>query len=854
MSGVPFTRAWITLAKIAWRESKASAGKFAFVILAVAIGVGALSGVRGFSSAFRQMLLRDARMLMAADLSVRAFHIPDPGEQAALDRIVDGGAERTWITETASMMTSEASSRPLMVSVKAVDPEVYPFYGEPELRPVGRLADVLDEQNVVVSDDLLLRLGVEVGDRVKLGKTWLRIAAVLAVEPDRMTGSFNIGPRVMLSREALDASGLIARGSRAAQRYLYKLPEEGIAIPEARAQLEAAFPKWAIADFRETNPTIRRGLDRATDFLSLVSLAAMIVGAMGVGMAMHSHLQQRLDSIAVMKCLGARSGQILRIYLLQTLGLGIVGSFVGAALGFAAQAVAPSLIAQYFPTAPDLDFQPEAAVLAGGVGVLTTLLFALPPLLSIRKIRPALVFRREMESLTKSIGERLREWGPAIAVGALILAALGGVAALLGDSTTMGVWFAGGLLVSVIVLSATASLLLGFLRRLPGWLPFKLPVAWRHGLANLHRPGAHAAAILVALGVGVTFTLSVYLIQTSVLDQMAKSAPPEMPNVFLNNITNQNRGEIEDFLGGYPGVEDEPVMIASVPSRLIAVNGRPLAEMDLGDDGARYRQTRGITWADEKGDEVDVLAGRWWEAGETAAYVAVRERAAETLGVGPGDRLQWTVGGRELDAEVRAVVRVEGFRTGGSANFILTRAALEGLPANYFGGVRIDPEKALDLQRDAFERFPTVMVINAADVIAVVQEVVDQIAVVVQFVSGFAILGGIVILTSSVLATRFRRVRETAVLKTLGATKRRISAIFSVEFLVLGATAGLIGALLASGFSMFLLERVLDAAYAFDPVATGLTVFGTALLANAAGWLGSFRILDQKPLEVLRGE
>lgn len=847
-------RSWVTLAKIAWRESKASSGKLLFVILAVAAGVGALSGVRGFSSAFRQMLLRDARMLMAGDLSVRAFHLPDPDEQATLDRIVGGGAERTWITETASMMTSESSSRPLMVSVKAVDAGVYPFYGKTELRPAGRLADVLDAENVVVSDDLLLRLGVQVGDRVKLGKSWYRIAAVLTVEPDRMTGSFNIGPRVMLSREALDASGLIARGSRAAQRYLYRLPEEGISVDEARAALEAAFPKWAIADFRETNPTIRRGLDRATDFLSLVSLAAMIVGAMGVGMAMHSHLQQRLDVIAIMKCLGARSGQILRIYLLQTVGLGLAGSIVGAALGFAAQAVAPALIARYFPTAPDLDFQPAAALLAGAVGVLTTLLFALPPLLAIRKIRPALVFRREMEGVQTSLGKRLRQAVPSVAVGAVIVTALGGIAALLGDSSTMGFWFAGGLLVSVAALSGTAWALLACLRRLPGRLPFRLPVAWRHGLANLHRPGAHAGAILVALGVGVTFTLSVYLIQTSVLEQMAKSVPPDMPNVFLNNITNQNRGEIEEFLGGYPGVDEEPVMIASVPSRLTAINDRALADMDLDEDAARFRQTRGITWADEKGDEVDVLSGAWWEPGEIQAYVAVRERAAETLGIDLGDRLRWTVGGRELAAEVKAVVRVEGFRTGGSAYFILTPKTLEDLPANYFGGVRIDPERALDLQRDAFERFPTVMVINAADVIAIVQEVVDQIAVVVQFVSAFAILGGIVILTSSVLATRFRRVRETAILKTLGATKSRVSAIFSIEFLVLGASAGLIGALLASGFSMFLLERVLDAPYVFDPVAAGVTVLAVALLAIAAGWLGSFRILDQKPLEVLRGE
>jgi putative ABC transport system permease protein len=234
--------------------------------------------------------------------------------------------------------------------------------------------------------------------------------------------------------------------------------------------------------------------------------------------------------------------------------------------------------------------------------------------------------------------------------------------------------------------------------------------------------------------------------------------------------------------------------------------------------------------------------------------VSAQEWAAETLGLRLGSQLEWTVGGQSVTALVVAIHRSESFRPGSTVDFILTPRTLAGLPTSYYGAARIAPDLAAGLQREAFEKFPSISVINVADVLAIVQEVVDQIAVVIRFISAFAILGGIVILVSSVMATRFRRVQEVAILKTLGATRRQVSGIFSVEFLVLGITAGAMGSLLASGFSSLLLEQVLDAEYRFDLWPNVICVAGTALLANLAGWLASFRILGQKPLAVLRGE
>ena len=228
---------WRVAARIARRDARASTGKFLFIILAVAIGVGALTGVRGFSVAFRDMLLRDARMLMAADLSVRHFHLATPDEQQLLDEFAAQGIEHTWVTETVSSMSASDSKMPFLVSIKAVEPGKYPFYGEIELKPPGNLADALTDSSIVVSQDLLIRLGIEVGDSARVGDETFRIAAVVLVEPDRMTGTMNVGPRVLFSRAALDRSGLMAPGSRAAQRYLFRLPPDGLSINEAREKL-----------------------------------------------------------------------------------------------------------------------------------------------------------------------------------------------------------------------------------------------------------------------------------------------------------------------------------------------------------------------------------------------------------------------------------------------------------------------------------------------------------------------------------------------------------------------------------------------------------------------------------------
>jgi putative ABC transport system permease protein len=845
---------WATACKIAWRESRSSSFKFLFVILAVAVGVGSLTGVRGFSRAFHDMLLSQARTLMAADLSLRAFELPTAQQTAAMDAL--SGVDRTWITETVTMASAGEGKPPMLVSVKAVDPKKYPFYGEIRLDPPAPLSRALTADTVAVSDEVLLRLNLKVGDSIRLGGQPFRIAGEVTYEPDRMLGSLNVGPRVMISRDGLERTGLILPGSRAAERFLFRLSPGSPDIEQTRTRLKAAFPDALIADFRESHPIVTQALNRATTFLSLVSLITLIIGAIGVGTAMRAHIQQRMDSIAIMKCIGARSSHVMRIYLLQTIALGLAGGVLGVAFGLVVQRVFPSYLARYFQLEPTVHWDFVTAAQGIGIAVLASLLFTLPPLIGIRRIRPSLILRREMEETKPNWRTRIAQARASILAGAIILAGFAGIAMSFATGTPRDIWktgayFAGALVISFAALSAVAWLML---RALKIASRGKLPASIRHGIANLYRPGAHAQSVLVALGVGVMFTLTIYLVQHGMIAEMNRTSPPGMPNVFLIDIAPKDRDAVLDLIKQQRGIEGTPELIGTVAAKIVSIDGQPVDQMDLKGFARRYRTPRSVTSAGAMPDYVDLSHGSWWDPASTAPQVCVDSEAAKILHIEPGSQMRWIISGREVQTRVACVQNIDSIHLSSRVEFIFNTKALAGFPVIYYSSLRAQPADVPALQEALYRRFPTVTVVNIADVLQIIQGVVDRISQVVRFISMFAILAGAVILSSSVAGTRFRRMREVVILKTLGATRWRVSRIFSVEFLVLGGVAGLMGGLLAGGFANFLLKRMLDARTSIPVAPVVLCVVATAFIANAAGWMASFRILGQKPLEILREE
>jgi putative ABC transport system permease protein len=859
---------WKRAGAIGWRDLKSAPGKFGFVVLSVAVGVAALVGVRGFSESFRKTLSTEARSLMASDLSARIFHEPTAEDKSKIAAIVqkDGaGIRSTWVTETISMASVPPDPVPLLVSLKAVDPGQYPYYGTAELEPAMSLQQALDGDSAVVAEEFLIRLNAQVGQTLRLGGRTFKIAAVLKQEPDRMTAGAGMGPRVMISQAALGRTGLVAPGSRASQRLLMKLPEKGSSGLKAgaasadpvgmRKQLEGALPDAQVMDFREGNPALSTGLDNSTAILSLICLVAMVLGAIGVAMAMHAHLEQRMDMLAILKAVGAGSGDLLRIFLLQTLGLGLAGGLLGVTAGVGVMAALPAVFGNLLPVHAALEF-PWKSVAAGlGTGLLTTLLFCLPPLLDVRGVRPVLVLRRLVEQGPEGIGGWFsRLWSRRLQLGIsiVVVAALGGIAWALSDSAKVGTWFAVLFTAALIVLLVMAAVALRTLRFLLNRVRLRLPSFLRHGLANLYRPGNQSAAVLAALGTGVMLILAVYLMQAALLRDLRQTASPKLPNIFLIDVTTDEVAGVKDFFQHQAGVSQALDLMPVVTGRFVSLNGKPLDQLKDQHFPRRMLENAELSWADAPPDGDKVAQGKWWSKGD-AAELAVGAGVAERLHLGVGSAVELEIGGTQRTLKVTAIYRADGQHVASRVSFVLPSGQLKNQAATWYGGAHVDPKQIAAMERALFQAYPTITVINLADVLERIESVVNQITFVVRFLAGFSIFAGLMILASSIASTRFRRMREAVVLKTLGATRMRIVRTFSVEFSVLGLLAGSVGVVFANILTRVLLRK-LEVGFHIEWSATLVALVGTAVLATATGWIASYRILGLRPLEVLREE
>jgi putative ABC transport system permease protein len=835
--------------RMAWRETRPAFKRFLFLIAAIALGVGSLTGLKGFSQALDRSISRSARDLIAADMVVRLRSLPNDEDLRVLESLVRRGAELTRTIETLSMVSSTKISDPILSDIRAVDPQAYPFYGTVELDPAMPLRKALSDDTAAVSRDLLVRSNISIGDTIQIGNNEFRIAAVLKSEPDRIGFGMDLGPRILITRKALDQSGLIQFGSRASESFLYRLPSNGMGLEEARAIIQDGISRRVrITDYRDPNPSISRGLERTTNFLSLIGLLSLLVGGLGVSTTSHTYLQQKLDSIAVLKCLGGRSGQIIRIYMVQGLALGAIGSALGMGLGYLIQLFLPKLLKGLMDLPTNLELAPGAAIQGFIIGIFVTLIFLITPLLAIRKIRPIRVFLREMPETQYSTLKRLRNDTLPLISSLLLLLGIGLAASWLAGSLRWGFTFLAGLAGCILILILASQILLAVLRRIPS-----LPVlAARQGLKNLNRPGNHVSSVLVALGLGVAFVLSIYFIQTSLISQIVRSAPADFPNVFLLGATESDRHELENLLNNQKGIEAH-TLIPNLSARLSRIDGKTLDQLALDRHERRYFQMEfNLTWSEFEPPDMRIIEGRWWHPPFDVPLISVGESAAERLNIKIGSILEFDLGGVTVRGEVLNIRDSEFSRPGTSNQFIFSPSSLEGLPSSYIGTVRIESSLVPQLQSALFKQFPHITSIDVGQVLIRVQDLLNRVSSVIRFIALFAIISGIIILAASVVSTRYQRIREVVILKTLGATRPQISRIQAAEFLIIGSAAGLVGGMLAAIAAHFLLGSLLDTEFEFQWIPLLVCMAATAMLSIATGWLASQGILNHKPLEILR--
>ncbi len=848
------------------RESRGARGRLTFFVACLSVGVAAVVAVAGMSASLDEGIRTEARQLLAADLSIEGNRPLPPGLDLAKAGLED--AQRTDIQETVTVVTGppQAPGRPgksQLVELKVVRGD-YPFYGKLELRPRVPLRGLLRPGTAVVASELLARLGLRTGDTLRIGGQPFRIAGEVLSEPDRISISFTLGPRVFLSPEAFARSGLVGRGSRIGYRTLLKLPEDLSAgeLDAAKQRLRRALLPdlsfYRIETWREAQPALRRSIARVDRFLGLVALLSLFVGGIGVAQSVRAWMASRLDAIAVLKCLGLRPREIFPLYLGQTALLGLAGSLVGIVAGALVQLALPSLFPDLIPAELVRPWQPQSLLRGLGLGLGVAVLFSLPPLSAVLRVPPARVLRREAEPLPS------HRWVTAATVLALILG-VWTMASLQARSWDLGARFTAGVAVAALALTAAALLVSRGIRRMPResvrrpWL--------RHGIAALARPGASTVGAIVALGLGVLVVLSMSLVQRRLNRELSTDMPTEAPSAFLVDVQPAQWPGILALLQreGATRIESVPVVMA----RISALDGRTVAELTRGqrrgrdgrngrdnrEGGRRWALTREqrLTYVEDLPADNQVVAGSLWND-PAHAEVSVEQEFADDMGLKLGSMIRFDIQGVPVDLKVTSLRTVD-WRTFGINFFLVVEpGVLENAPQLRLAAFQLPRGTEQRFQDLLAAGYPNVTLLRIREILEKVAQVLDRIGVGIRFLGGFTVLAGIAILAGAVTAGSVRRGREVALLKTLGMTRRNVAGTFAVEYALIGLVAALIGTAGGTALAWGILHHGFELDFRFEPLPIAVALASGVILTIAAGLAASLRALERRPIEVLREE
>jgi len=831
--------------RFARRELRSGLSGFRVFLGCLTLGVAAIAGVGSLGAAFLTGLEEQGRTLLGGDVSVRRLYDPASDEERAFFGRFGGVSMSATMR---SMTNAVDQTTRNVVEVRAVD-DAFPMLGSVTLEPQMALHDALaceeDVCGTVVEDTLFARLGVGVGDKVRLGESDFLIRARLVSEPDRISGGFSLGPRMMISREGLEESGLVVPGSLITYHYDIAFAEER--APEFfEATLGEAFPNnaWRVRDHTNAVPAVERFVRQATLFLTLVGLTALAVGGVGAGQAISAFIDRRRASIATLKALGAEGGQIFRIYMVLVmfvamLGL-IAGLIVGAALPYAVEFFAGDAI----PAPANYALYPGPLFLATAFGILTAFGFAVLPLARAREINPAGLFR----DLVAPSSARGRWPYRVAAFASLCLVVILSVTLSRYEEFTLGfIAGCGGILVALRYAGIALQ-----------WLIARIPHGQRQTLriafGNLTRPGTQAINVIVALGLGLTLLATVTLTEAGVRAEVADQLPDRAPSFFFVDITKEQIDAFREVVHSAPSAADfetTPMLRA----RFSAVNGVPIEELrTLPDPPDIPDGDRGLTFMAEPPRNVEIYDGPdWWPADyDGPPLLSLDEDIAEDLRLVIGDTLTLNVLGRDIEAEIFNLRDDEFRNVGIDFSMILSPGDIAAAPYTYISTVRLAPEDEDAVFDAVTQRFPNVTVVRVKEALAQVGVMLEALATGMTAASFVTILAGVLVLAGAIAAGHRARMYDAVVLKVLGATRGRLAAIYAVDYGLLGALAGIasFGAGAIAGW--WVTEIVLEIPFVFDWRALLVTVIGGALGTLVLGLIGGFAALSAKPAARLR--
>ena len=816
---------------------------FRVFLACLILGVATTAAVGSLGEALKAGLARDAKMILGGDVELVQFSQPLADEVTAyLD------ANTTAISHVVTMRgmahVEDGSSRSL-VELKAVDGN-YPLVDRARLEDGTALADALADGGAAVEKSLLDRLGIGIGDRLRVGTALLTVRAVLEREPDKLSAGFALGPRLMMNHASLQGTRLVQPGTLVRHRYRALVPD-GTDVAGWVAGLEAAFPaaNWRLRDTRDANPSLRRQLDRVGLFLTLAGLAALLVGGIGVASAVSSHLHGKLHTIAALKCVGATRATVQRAFLLQmgVLGLGAIAA--GLIIGAAAPRVLAALMGDSLPVPLAGVIHGAPLGLAAAYGALTMLAFSLWPLGRAARTRPGVLFRGAAAPASG--------WPPLAAVAGTVLAAgaLAGIAVGTAPRPGIALGFVLGAPAALAIFRAAAALVVVMARRTR---PRRLP-ALRLGLANLGRPGAPTVPVAMSLGTGLAVLVAIALVQGNLGAQISEQRNDERPAFFFLDIQKHQVVPFERLVEKTTGAEYGRG-VPMLRGRVVRIAGIPVREAKVAPGSEWVTQSDiGLSYAAESPPNAEITAGEWWATDyDGPPLVSLTEEVAHDFGLSLGDTLSINVLGREFTAEVASLRRVDW--TAFDINFVVifSPGVLEGAPQSHLATAHATPDAEPVLERAVTEHFANITAIPIRAIIKALDELMGRIGAAIQAVAGLTVAAGLLVLAGATAAGHERRVHDAVVFKVLGARRGDLLRAFLAEHILLGcAIAGLaigIGTLAAWAF----VTQVLDLQWRFLPEYVAVTAAACITMTLVLGFASTWRALGRKAAPLLRVE
>ncbi|MCC7412660.1 MAG: ABC transporter permease [Gammaproteobacteria bacterium] len=869
--------------KMAWRDSRASRRRLVLFSFSVVLGIAALVAIGSLGANLERAIDEQAKGLLGADLIITGRN---PMSEAAQRRVDSLGGEQAREVSFSSMMAfPTANNLTRLVNVRATE-GAYPFYGDFTTVPADAPAKLRAGGNVTIVEESLLRqFNANVGDSVKLGNSTFTVVGALQKLPGESSAlSATVAPRALIPRPALEATGLTERNVLIRHRTMLKLPPT--VLPEiVERDLRRDFRNEGLGydTVAERRRNLGRALDNIENFLGLVGFVALFLGAIGVASAIHVYVRQKIPTVAVLRCLGASARQAFSVYLVQGIALGFFGAIVGAGLGLIIQVVLPNLLKDMLPFEVAFFIAWPAVIRGMGAGLVICLLFTLLPLLAVRRVSPLVAIR-------SAVGETTGGTDPwRIAILAFIVLAVAGFAVWQTGRWRDGIGFTVALAVSFGLLAGLAKLVAWAARR---WQPRSWPYVMRQGLANLYRPNNRTVLLLVSLGLGTFLMLTLFLTRTMLLKEIEFSGGGGRPNLLLFD----SQDDQVDGLKTMAAAEGAPVQVHApiITMKIASINGRPVEELirqsrsrpeggaEAGPGGPpeakaderergrgkaegaqrmpgwtlrrEYRSTyRGKLEGTERlvsGTFVGKVA-----PGEAVVPVSMEEGLVKEMGLKLGDEIGWDVQGVPIRSKLGSVRAVEWRRLEPNFFVVFPEGVLEPAPKFHVAAVRAEnSDHSARVQRALVSAFPNVTAIDLALVLETVDSIFTRVAFVVNFMAAFTVLTGIIVLAGSVMTGRFQRIRETVLLRTLGATRRQLFRIQLVEYAILGVLASLVGgalSVLGSGLLAKFVFRITPS------VPVGLLLLGATavcVVTVVTGMLTSRGVANHPPLEVLRQE